>query len=142
MSAPSPRAIASKASSPGRTFHQRRMELGSFARREWTSADSAYATVYDYGGDIQKIRIRVYHGQLRSSLLFYYESGSLVFVHQVDGVIGSGSDTQQRFYFEGPRMIRWRDSNNALVAAHAPAFATLASGLLRISDNVFALATG
>jgi tRNA A-37 threonylcarbamoyl transferase component Bud32 len=125
----------------GRTFHQRRMELGSFARRQWTSADSAYATVYDYGGDIQKIRIRVYHGQLRSSLLFYYESGSLVFVHQVDGVIGSGTDIQQRFYFEGPRMIRWRDSNNALVAAHTPAFASLAGELLRMSDNVFALAT-
>ena len=134
------RAVYQGIENGGRTYSQRRMDLGSFARREWPSADSAYATLYDYGGDIQKIRVRVYYGQLRSSLLFYYESASLVFVHQVDGVIGSGTDTQHRYYFEGPRMIRWRDSNNTPVPAHTAAFATMASGMLRISDNVLALA--
>jgi serine/threonine protein kinase len=125
----------------GRILRRRRMELGGLARREWPSADSAYATVYDHGGDIQKIRVRVYDGSLRSSLLFYYQAGSLVFVHQVDGVTGSASDAQERFYFDGPRMIRWRDSNNTLVPSYEPGFATQASGLLRMSDNLFALAS-
>lgn len=135
------RAVYQGIENGGRIFSQRRVGLGGFARREWASADSAYATVYDYGGEIQKIRVRVYQGNVRSSLLFYYEAGSLVFVHQVDGVPGSGTTVEQRFYFEGSRMIRWRDSNNSLVPAYTGAFATLASQMLRISDNVFALAS-
>jgi tRNA A-37 threonylcarbamoyl transferase component Bud32 len=135
------RAIYQDIENGGRVLRMRRMELGEFARTAWSSADSAYATVYDYGGEIQKIRVRVYQGNVRSSLLFYYDSGSLVFVHQVDGVIGSGADIQQRFYFEGPQMIRWRDSNNVPVPSHTPAYARLATDLLRVSDNIFAQAS-
>ncbi|HEU4882873.1 MAG TPA: serine/threonine-protein kinase, partial [Longimicrobium sp.] len=117
------RAVYRGIENGGRIFRQRRMELGELARREWEYTDSVYATVYDYGGDIQKIRVRVYRGNDRSSLLFYYDAGSLVFVHQVDRSIDSTTDAEARFYFEGPRMIRWRDYNNNIISSHQPGFA-------------------
>lgn len=135
------RAVYRNIENGGPTFRQRRMDLGSFARQEWSYADSVYATVYDNGGDIQKIRVRVFNGNHRSSLLFYYEARSMVFVHEVDGTIGSATNSEQRYYFDGPRMIRWRNYNNVLMPSSVPGFGTQANTMLRISDNVFALAS-
>lgn len=135
------RRVYQRIENGGASFGEWRVGLGSMVRQEWPSADSAYATVYDAGG-IQKIRLRVYEGQMRTSLLFYYDAGSLVFVHEVKKRIGATTDAQQRYYFAGRTLIRWRDANNAIVLPDGGVYGRRAQALLRISDGMLERATG
>jgi hypothetical protein len=109
--------------------------VGRFAARAWPAADSVSAQVY---GDPQgegKIRLRVFDGQIWTSLLFYYHLGNLVFVHQLRGWTGFGADAEHRYYFLERAMIRWRDEYNQIVPV-GPAYAEKAQVLLGISDNL------
>lgn len=134
------RRIYQQIENGGQTFGQRRVGLGGLARLEWPSADSVYASVYEGGYGPQKIRVRVFQGADRTSLLFYYDAGSLVFVHDVHRPYGAGSNVEQRYYFLNRALIRWRDTSNAIVPL-SPAYDERAARLLRISDAVLAEAS-
>jgi len=81
-----------------------RKELGG------VQADSAYLTLYTYGGEVPKVRARVYSGGVRTVWQAYYQGGQLVFIYRTDsrGLGGGWADFgQQRFYFADGRMVRW-----------------------------------
>jgi serine/threonine protein kinase len=134
------RRIYQQIENGGQTFGQRRVELGRLARLEWPSADSVYASVYDGGYGTQKVRVRVFQGEDRTSLLFYYDAGNLVFVHDVHRPYGASSNNEQRYYFLNRALIRWRDMSNSIVPL-SPAYDERAARLLRISDAVLAEAS-
>lgn len=135
------RSVYQRIENGGAAFYSWRMELDEM-RREWPSADSVYATVYEDGGLIQKIRLRVFQGQTRTSLLFYYDTGRLVFVHEVRQVPEWMTNQEQRFYFDGRTLIRWRDTSNAIVFPNGAVYAPRAETLLRISDALLARTEG
>lgn len=135
------RGVYQRIENGGAAFYQWRVELEEM-RREWPAADSVYATVYQDGGTIHKIRMRVFQGQTRTSLLFYYDPGGLVFVHEVRQVPEFGAPQEQRFYFEGRTLIRWRDTNNVIVLPSGSVYATRAEALLRTSDALLARTQG
>lgn len=85
--------------------------------------DSAYATVYVDGGEIRKIRSRVYQGGLRSSIQLYYAGGELFFAYQVVTGADGGTLDEQRFYFRDGRLIRWLDARRATVPPGAAGYA-------------------
>jgi tRNA A-37 threonylcarbamoyl transferase component Bud32 len=120
------------------SFYQWRVDLGELGRQEWPYADSVYATAYEDGGIIQKFRVRVFQGGTRTSLLFYYDAGRLIFVHEVRQLPGSTVGLEQRYYFEGRTLIRWRDTNNAILFPNGNLYAPQAQTLLRISDSLLA----
>lgn len=105
----------------------------------WKGADSATATIYVSGGEIPKIRARVYTGTERSSLLFYYASGQLIFVHQVNATLPSGPRYEQRFWFDGG-LFRWRGPGNGLIDGGAPEFAQNSSYLTQLGTHLMELA--
>jgi hypothetical protein len=72
--------------------------------------DSAYATIYLSGSEIPKIRARIFENGNRTSYQAIYEGERLVFMFRtVDRLYPSGPQRleEQRYYFDGGRMIRW-----------------------------------
>lgn len=124
----------------GHPMMERRMALGRWRRFEWPSADSAHATVYEDGGGIQKIRVRVYESGTRTSLLFYYEAGELAFVHEVVPTGGDGR-LEERFYFHDRALILWRDTRNEPVPLSSGGYDERSRKFLRISDRIYELAS-
>jgi serine/threonine protein kinase len=117
------------------------LQLQLAASNAWPSADSASALVYGDPRVMGKIRVRAYEGAMRTSQLFYYDAGKLVFVHEITAFTGSGSDAEQRFYFRDRALIRWRDQANQIVPL-GPAYADVARTLLDMSDALLAAAGG
>lgn len=117
------------------------LQLQLAASNAWPSADSASALVYGDPRVMGKIRVRAYEGAMRTSQLFYYDAGKLVFVHEITAFTGSGSDAEQRFYFRDRALIRWRDQANQIVPL-SPAYADVARTLLDMSDALLAAAGG
>lgn len=105
----------------------------------WAGADSATATVYVNGGEIPKIRVRVYTGTERNSLLFYYTGSRMDFVHQVSKP-SPGKRYEQRFYFDRNRMFRWLGPGNAVIAEGSPGFAENSAYLAQLGPQLLNLA--
>lgn len=135
------RQVYQRIEAGGQEFRTWQLGLGPLARREWPSADSVFALVYDNGAGVQKIRVRVYEDGVRRSLLLYYDAGSLVFIHEVTRPFGATSNLEQRFYFRDRALIRWRDTGNTIVPLGS-AYDEYARTFLRMSDALMALATG
>ena len=135
------RRVYRQIESGGQALSQRRLDLGDFGRRAWPSADSAYATVYEGFNDVRKIRVRVYTQGERKSLLFYYDVGRLVFIHEVTTPPGASTNLEQRFYFRDRALIRWRDTGNALVP-FSGGYDDVAGFFLPVSDGLLAVARG
>lgn len=106
---------------------------------KWRGADSATATIYVNGDEIPKIRVRVYTGPERNSLLFYYAGGQLIFVHQVNTALPNGRRYEQRFWFDGG-LLRWRGPNNRDIDGSAPEFSQNSSYLVRLGSHLMDLA--
>ncbi len=105
----------------------------------WAGADSATATVYVTDRDIPKIRVRVYSGRERNSLLFYYTGERLDFVHQVSMTLPTGPRLEQRFWFDGG-LIRWRGPGNGLIAESAPEFTQNSAYLTQLAPHLMSVA--
>jgi hypothetical protein len=106
----------------------------------WAGADSATATVYVADHEIPKIRVRIYSGPERNSLLFYYTGARLNFVHQVNTALPTGVRYEQRFWFHGEGLIRWRGPGNGLVAESAPEFAQNSAYLTQLAPHLMNVA--
>ena len=90
---------------------------------DWGGADSASAIVYTDRDGIAKITARVYSGDQRNVLKFYYDNASLVFVYQVQQTLYPVRNAyEQRFYFGGGRMFRWLDPEKRVVDERSPDF--------------------
>jgi hypothetical protein len=107
----------------------------------WRGADSAKLTVYRGPTQIEKVRLRVFRAQERTSLLFYYSRNSLFFVHQVSRTTAD-ERREQRFYFDDGRMIRWLGPGNTPVSDRAPEFARNADDLARLGTHLLAIGGG
>lgn len=105
----------------------------------WAGADSATATVYVGDREIPKIRVRIYSGVERNSLLFYYTGSRLDFVHQVNTSLPTGTRYEQRFWFDGG-LIRWRGPGNGLIAEAAPEFAQNSAYLTQLAPHLMSVA--
>jgi hypothetical protein len=105
----------------------------------WAGADSATATVYVDGGEIPKIRVRVYTGAERNSLLFYYTGSRLDFVHQVNKP-SPDKRYEQRFYFHRNRLFRWLGPGNAVIAEGSAGFAENSAYLAQLGPRLLDLA--
>lgn len=113
------------------SFYFRDVSLG------WNGADSASATVYVHGDEIPKIRVRVYTGGVRNTLLFYYTAHRLDFVHQVN--LSSGDRWEQRFYFDGGRLFRWLGPGNAVIQEGQSGFAENSAYLSQLGPHLLDL---
>jgi len=116
------------------------------ARREWlqtwrqeiegSGAESAYANVWSEDGAIRLIRGRFHRNGHRQVLLLYYKHGELFFVHQLVKRIGSGGEEttldEQRFYFDGGKLVRWLDGNRAGVPVSTDEYAENERRLLEL----------
>lgn len=91
---------------------------------DWGGADSASAIVYTDREGIAKITARVYNGDQRNVLKFYYDNASLVFVYQVQQDLYPVRNAyEQRFYFRSGRMFRWLNPDKRPVDEKSPDFA-------------------
>lgn len=107
----------------------------------WRGADSAKVAVYRGPSEVDKIRLRVYAGGERTSLLLYYSSGRMIFVHQVDGVIGStGGRREQRFYFDEGRLIRWLGPANEPISDQSAEYRRNSTELDRLGAHLLSIA--
>lgn len=104
----------------------------------WSQADSATATVYVHEGEIPKIRVRVYTGRERNSLLFYYTAGRVDFVHQVNRT--DANRWEQRFYFDGGRLFRWLGPGNTVIQEGAHGFAENSAYLAQLGPHLLQIA--
>lgn len=128
------------------SFSERRVAVDELFADEWPRVDSAYATAYDHKWVVRKIRLRVWRGSSRTSQLFYYYGGRVVFVHEVQSTPGRNANTEHRFYFANrdattfmadPSMVRWLDPSGAEVPVESPEFAERARGLLAIANGLY-----
>lgn len=104
----------------------------------WRGADSATATVYTDGREIPKIRVRVYKGDERTSLLFYYTGGRMDFVHQVNRTPGAAR-YEQRFYFDGGGLFRWLGPGNGVIQQGAAGYAENSAYLAQLGSHLLRL---
>jgi tRNA A-37 threonylcarbamoyl transferase component Bud32 len=126
-------------------FSERRIAVNELFAEEWPRVDDAYATVYDHEWVVRKIRLRVSRGNVRTSLLFYYYAGRVVFVQEAQSTSGRDANLEHRFYFAkrdrrpmaAPTMIRWLGPDGAEVPVESPVFAERARSLLAIADNLY-----
>jgi hypothetical protein len=84
--------------------------------------DSAYATLYLSGNEIPKVRARIFANGNRTSYQAIYDGGRLVFMFRtVDRLDPSGPQRldEQRYYFDGGRMIRWLGSGGEVSSTSA-----------------------
>lgn len=116
------------------TFYFKEVPLG------WSGADSATATVYVHDGEIPKIRVRVYAGRERNSLLFYYTGGRMDFVHQVNRTVPDGGRYEQRFYFDSGSMFRWLGPGNVVIDEPARGFSENSTYLAHLGPHLLGLA--
>lgn len=100
----------------------------------WRGADSASATVYVDGNEIPKIRLRIYDGPERTSLLFYYTGSRMDFVHQVNR--HAGTRYEQRFYFDRGRLFRWLGPGNAVIDQGARGYAENSAYLAQLGAHL------
>lgn len=108
---------------------------------EWGGADSASIVVYADRAGVAKITARVYDGDQRNVLKFYYAGSSLVFVHQVQQrLYPERNELEQRFYFDRGRMFRWLAPDGAAVSEAAPEFAGSARQLAEIGSALVEVA--
>ncbi|HYW14452.1 MAG TPA: hypothetical protein VE871_20970, partial [Longimicrobium sp.] len=126
-------------------FSERRIAAGELFAEEWPRVENAYATVYDHEWVVRKIRLRVSRGNVRTSLLFYYYAGRVVFVQEAQSTSGKDTNVEHRFYFAkrdqrpmaNPTMIRWLGPDGAEVPVESPAFAERARSLLALANNSY-----
>jgi hypothetical protein len=110
---------------------------------EWGGADSASIVVYSDPAGIAKITARIYSGNQRNVLKFYYSGTSLVFVHQVQqSLYPERNDYEQRFYFDSGQMFRWLTPEKSAVSDAAPEFARNSRQLVEIGNSLLSIASG
>ncbi len=106
----------------------------------WRGADSAIATLYVSGSEVPKIRVRVYTGTERNTLLFYYTGERLDFVHQVNRPASNGARYEQRFYFDGGSMFRWLGPGNIVIEQGVRGYAENSGYLAHLGPHLLSLA--
>ncbi len=107
----------------------------------WRGADSANVAVYRGPSEVDKIRLRVYAGGERTSLLFYYSGGRMVFVHQVARPAASAAGRrEQRFYFDQGSLIRWLGPGNEPVSEQSPEYRRNSEHLDRLGTHLLSIA--
>lgn len=108
----------------------------------WGGADSASMIVFTDPAGVAKVTARVYTGNQRNVLKFYYSGSSLVFVHQVlQNLHPERNAYEQRFYFDGGQMFRWLAPDRMAVSEGAPDFAANSRQLSAIGQHLLAVAS-
>lgn len=123
----------------GPDAHQHTIALEGF------SSEGGEARVYFEDGRVAKIAARHMGESGRTAEDYYFRGNSLIFVFrrasQYDQPFGNVQRTDEdRFYFDRARMVRWRGSDQKLVARGNPAYAEQESGYLRFASALRAAA--
>jgi hypothetical protein len=116
----------------GPDAHQHTIALEGF------SSEGGEARVYFEGGRVAKIAARHMGESGKTAEDYYFRGNSLIFVFRrashYDQPFGNVQRTDEdRFYFDRARMVRWRGSDQQLVARGNPAYAEQESGHLRFA---------
>lgn len=109
---------------------------------DWSGADSASVIVHADPAGVAKVTARVYNGNQRNVLKFYYADSSLVFVHQVlQSMHLERNEYQQRFYFDQGQMFRWLAPDGMAVSDGTPDFRANSRQLAAIGQHLFTVAS-
>lgn len=123
----------------GPRAHQHTIALEGF------STEGGEARVYFESGQVAKIAARHMGESGRTSEDYYFRGNSLIFVFRrsslYDQPFGNVQSTEEdRFYFDRNRMVRWRGSDQKLVARANPAYSSEEAGNLRFAAALLSAA--
>jgi hypothetical protein len=109
---------------------------------EGFSAEGGVAKVYQDGQQVEKVSATHFGEMGKSVVDFYFRRDALIFAYRreyrYDGPFGEpvGKPEENRFYFDGGSLVRWRGSDQQLVPADHPAYAAERSELLRAAESL------
>jgi hypothetical protein len=117
---------------------------GEFAL-EGFSTEGGAAQFFREGGRVVKIAVQ-HQGEMGHRLEdFYYRGDSLIFVFRRDAQyhrpFGEVRSTEEnRFYFDGGRMVRWVGPGGKRIAIHDPEYPAESTNLLALGARLLAAA--
>ncbi len=129
---------------------QRIEQLGAHAHRhtielQGFSTEGGEARVYFENGRVAKIATKHMGEMGRTAEDYYFRGNSLIFAFRrastYDQPFGNVRSTEEnRFYFDGGRMVRWRGSDQRLVTRRNPAYGQEEAYHLRFAAELLAAA--